>query len=54
MCQDYKNPIKCTPMINKGITCHCGTVDMAKSKHILTMVKKIIIILIGISGYSLE
>ena len=40
MCQEYKNPIKSTLMINKGIICHSGTVDMGKSKHILIMVKK--------------
>ena len=40
VCQEYKNPMKSTLMINKGIICHSGTVDMGKSKHILIMVKK--------------
>ena len=40
MCQEYKNPIKSTLMIKKGIICHSGTVDMGKSKHIVIMVKK--------------
>ena len=46
VCQEYKNPIKSTLVINKGIICHSGTVDMGKSKPLngfdfpIIMVKK--------------
>ena len=40
VCQEYKNLIKSTLMINKGIIYHSVTVDMGKSKPFINNGKK--------------